>query len=279
MRTIIRVLLVFIFASGVVIGSPRHTIAIPTGSYTFTYPGEAPGNTKIRITLVTEPLGIGLAVSMDLTLDISGLNRDQATNNLRDQLAANGVQFTNNGPNSTNVTSVRFKPPDDPDNPVDLSVKKIDGGSSHPVVSVRLDGTDVNIQRGVDPGQTWKASFAPGFGPPSVGGALVINIPGVGPLSTFLADGTTPEGAALALNNLLSASGFPDVALQGTEVSFLQSPSNDLITRINDFAFEGANLHYSLEIPTPTPEPTTLFLWGSAMAGLGLARWKRRSQK
>jgi hypothetical protein len=30
---------------------------------------------------------------------------------------------------------------------------------------------------------------------------------------------------------------------------------------------------------SPTPEPTTLFLFGTTMAGVGLARWKRRSQK
>ncbi len=27
------------------------------------------------------------------------------------------------------------------------------------------------------------------------------------------------------------------------------------------------------------PEPTTLLLWGTTVAGLGLARWKRRRQK
>ena len=34
-----------------------------------------------------------------------------------------------------------------------------------------------------------------------------------------------------------------------------------------------------IEQPSPVPEPTTLLLWGTTMAGLGLAaRWRRRRQ-
>jgi hypothetical protein len=102
---------------------------------------------------------------------------------------------------------------------------------------------------------------------------------GVGPLSTFLDIGTTPATASLALFNLLVSSGFPEVELQASEVSFLLSPTNDLITEVSAFSFGGGNLHYGLEIPSAVPEPSTLLLFGTGLAGVGAAAWKRHRRK
>jgi hypothetical protein len=49
------------------------------------------------------------------------------------------------------------------------------------------------------------------------------------------------------------------------------------------FALEPGTLPTDLKVEarsdfSPTPEPTTLFLWGTTMAGLGLVRWRRRRQ-
>lgn len=42
----------------------------------------------------------------------------------------------------------------------------------------------------------------------------------------------------------------------------------------NILAWEMGSLSY--DFAAPTPEPTTLLLWGTSAAGLGLARWRRR---
>jgi hypothetical protein len=123
----------------------------------------------------------------------------------------------------------------------------------------------------VKPGDKWKAFFQPGLDPTqgtTTPGALVIDIPGVGPLSTFLAVGSMAPTASLALDNLLVSNGFPDVELRTDEVSFLLSPDSVPITEVAAFSFSGTNLHYGLEIPTAIPEPSVLGLFGVGMVGL-----------
>jgi hypothetical protein len=252
-------------------------LALPVGSFTFNFPGTAEGpfvGTKFRVTMVSdEVLGSGLRFAIDFEMDITGSDKNQATQRLRDQFRDRGISFDSVGTNSTDVTGITGKNPNDPNQTVTAPIKKIDGGA--PLI---LDGTDIEIQRGVKPGDKWKASLEPGLGTVT-GGALAIDIPGVGPLSTFLNPGSTPETAGLALYNLLFTNGFPDVELQGTEVSFLLSPSHELISRVAAFSFEGTDLHYGLEIPAAIaaiPEPSTLRLFGVGVLGvLGYYCWLR----
>ena len=239
-------------------------LAMPVGSFTFNFGGTADEGTKVRVTMVSEEvLGSGLMFALDFEMDISGNDKNQATQRLRDQFRARGVEFSSAGNNSTDVTGLTDKNPNDPNQTVTAPIKKIDGGA--PLV---LDGTDVQIQRGVKPGDKWKASLEPGPAT-ATGGLLAFEIPGLA-LSTFLNPGTTPLAASLALFNLLSDSGFPDVDLQGTEVSFLLSPSDELITRVAAFSFDGSDLHFGLEIPAALgiPEPATLALLAAGLLGL-----------
>jgi hypothetical protein len=259
--------------------SSHLAIAVPIGSYTFTYMGVAPDNTKVRITAVSETPKNGQPTTVDFTMDISGLTGNGAAANLALQLNANNIENKINPQQSSSVNAFDFVMGTS-GNLQFLRVKKVDGGSDKAGFEVRLDGTDVDIQRGVAPGEKWKASFTPGLDPTqgvTVAGNLVIDIPGIDPLSIFLDVGTEPEDAALALLGLLRNNGFSDAELEPgeTEVSFLLSPFGGLISEVTEFAFEGVNLHYGLEIPTAIAEPATLTLLGSGL--LGLLAYRRRS--
>ena len=91
----------------------------------------------------------------------------------------------------------------------------------------------------------------------------------------FLSAGTDACQAAERLFDLLSLSGFPDVELlpSGLGVSFFRTP----IDRIEQFSFDGANLHLERAIPEEVPEPSTLLLlsFGGAATSAFLRRRRR----
>jgi hypothetical protein len=154
----IRFVVLFLMSfAGTILSAPPAR-ALPVGSFSFNFEGFAPADTKVRVTLVSEEvLGSGLMFVRDFVMDISGNDRNTATNNLREQFRDRGVQDSFPSSFSTNVTGITDKNPNDPNQTVTANIKKIDGNS--PFV---LDGTDIQIQNGVKPGDKWKAFFQPG---------------------------------------------------------------------------------------------------------------------
>jgi len=94
-----------------------------------------------------------------------------------------------------------------------------------------------------------------------------VNADGVS-LGTFSAQ---PANDGLSFLGLI----FPDVPIGQVNIISGNSPlgPNDGfgvdIVLLDDFLYSE---------PSPVPEPTTLLLFGTTMAGLGLARWRRRRQ-
>lgn len=261
-----------------VLATSSPAMADTMGSYTFSFDGTAPENTVIRITAVGST-GTGenkATVPVSFTIDISGLNKVQATNNLSSQLRDRHFNLNPNGDNSLNVDyiTVTIAPNID----IAVPINTIDGGSNTAGYNIHLDGSGVKFQRDINPDTKWEVSFGPGLDP-SQGvtdpGDLIFVIPGLGPLSAQLASGASPADAARTFDELLVSNGFPDAEIDATGlgVSFLLSPSGQPITDVTDFAFTGANLDYQLTFPSTIPEPSYLPVFGLIILGTVVRKW------
>ena len=244
--------------------------AAPVGSFTFTYDGDAPDGTTIRVGVSA----VGLAQPIDFTMDISGNDKTQATARLAAQLLSRGVQVTPRGSNSLDVVGVGGLP-----------ITAIAGGSTTPGFPVRLDGSDVDITRNLKPGSEWKVAFEPIFQPTQAvaGGSETVSLqipdPSLLVLSTTVPSDSTAEEAALLFYQLLVGAGLPDVGINDAEVSFLEAPLDgtiQVVPDIPDLAFDGSNLFYTLTFPeTTVPAPGTLMLLGMGLVAQRL--WRRKS--
>jgi hypothetical protein len=91
-----------------------------------------------------------------------------------------------------------------------------------------------------------------------------------------------PHGAGSTFDFSLAASGPLDQSMSFAHdthrddfSAMLNSTFDATGNKITGYAFVLTGVH----VPAPIPEPTTLLLWGTTMAGLGLtARWRRRRQ-
>ena len=127
-------------------------------------------------------------------------------------------------------------------------------------------------------------SFSAFLGPVGSLGFLsqtLATTPGQGyDLSFFLqSDGGTPNQFQVSWNGSVISNQSNLAAFGYTEFDFLNllatSPTTPLVFGFrNDPGF----LHLDDVALEPVPEPTTLILLGTTMAGLGLARWRRRRQ-
>lgn len=258
--------------------------AVPVGSFTFTYGGNAPDGTTIRIGVKTKiPFGAQIPPGtqppfesvFDFTLDISGNDKNQATDRLAAQLRNRGLVIAPRGSNSLDVLGTDSQ-----------RVFAIAGGSTKPGFPVRLDGSDVDITRNLKPGSKWKVAFEPIFKPTQAvaGGSETVSLQDRIPdmtllvLSTTVPSDSTAEEAALLFDQLLVGAGLPDVGMSDAEVSFLEAPFDStirVVPDIPDLAFDGSNLFYTLTFPeTTVPAPGTLMLLGMGL--LLLQRLRRR---
>jgi len=236
--------------------------ALPVGSFTFTYDGNAPDGTTIRIGVSA----VELVQPIDFTMDISGNDKTQATARLATQLQSRGVAVTPRGSNSLDVVGLGALP-----------ITAIAGGSTKASFPVRLDGSDVDITRNLKPGSKWTVAFVPLFKPEQAvaGGsetiALSDRIVGMSllALSTTVPSDSTAEEAALLFDQLLVGAGLPGVGINDAEVSFLEAPFEGtirVVPEIPDLAFDGSNLFYTLTFPeTTVPAPGTLMLLGMGL--------------
>jgi hypothetical protein len=249
--------------------------AIPLGSFTFNWNGAAPDGTSI--TLKVGFVQNGTLLVGPYTLDVSGLNKDQAANNFLMVLSNDPivpVQAQLNGTNSINVSSVKFQ------------------NANYPVTRIRQDNNKAGFKAALDgnvnlaflaPMPNWQISFDPASVATN-GGNLVLALPTVAPLTTFLSSGTTAGQATQALFGLLKGDLFPDVqcldstgipeigCANSTSLSFFLTPSGSSIDTITEFSFDGAGLDYGLTLPTTVPEPATVHLLGFAAAIFVLKR-------
>src|SRR5262249_1983014 len=119
--------------------------AVPVGSFTFTYSGDAPDGTTIRIGVgVGRRSGEPVEV-FDFTMDISGNDKNEASARLETQLVDRGLDVQRVSPNSLDVLGASS-----------FVISEIAGGSTQPRFPVRLDGTDIDITRNLKPGSKWK---------------------------------------------------------------------------------------------------------------------------
>jgi len=216
-----------ILALGTIGVSPA--TAVPVGSLTFTYNGDAPDGTTIRI-------GVASSVQdVEFTMDISGNDKNQASARLQTQLLSRGVVVQRVSPNSLDVLGNSLI------NQVYSPITEIAGGSTQVGFPVRLDGSDVAITRNLKPGSTWRVAVEPIFSPCQAvaGGSETVSLQDNAPnsvlvLSTDVPPCSDPEEAAMLFYDLLVGAGFPDVGVEGTEVSFLQAPFDGslLVVRI-----------------------------------------------
>jgi hypothetical protein len=276
MRAFSRLGALIIIASALCTISATPAAAVPVGSLTFTYDGNAPDGTTIRIG-VKFPSRPGSLPDVDFTMDISGNDRNQASARLETQLLSKGLLIKRVSPNSLDVFGTAT-----------VEIAAIAGGSTRAGFPVRLDGSDVLITRNLKPGSTWKVLFEPLFSPVQsvAGGSETVSlsdrlVKSLLVLSTPVPTDSTAEEAALLFDELLVASGLPDVGIQGAEVSFLLAPFDGsflIAPDVADLAFDGSNLFYRLTFPeTVVPEPGTLLLFGTGLLSLAAARaWRGR---
>ncbi len=238
---------------------------IAVGSQTFNWTGAALPGSKIRITAKAPPkAGDNKPQVIDFTIDVSGLTKTQAANNILEQLKDGyGAKASINEGNSINVYEINGMP-----------ITKIDGGG----YGISLGGT-VDTQY-VLPGAKWVAYFSPNFDQNqgvTAGGTLVFDVANQTALSAYLPTGTQPSDAAQTFDQMLTGAGYAGVQLNGTEVSFYTDGSNNPIGSIADFSFDGDNLHLGLGLPATVPEPSSLLLVGSGLtAACGLLRKRLR---
>ena len=122
--------------------------------------------------------------------------------------------------------------------------------------------TDVHISYTAEAGAPWIRQFNLLF----FGG---------GPSASGIAGGGTP--GANDLSTLIDAVGFPTTVRQFDTRSF------DPISLTTISLSGGSPAHPfgdvgSFGFDVVTPEPTTLLIWATGAAGIGLARWRRRRQ-
>jgi hypothetical protein len=264
--------------------------ALPTGSFTFTYDGRAPDDTRVRIRLVAS------SAVVDFTMDISGNDKSEATRRLatqlKDRVAAARLGFEIKEVSPTSIEVI-----DRPGVPI---LTGVGGGSSSAGFPVRLDGTDVAIDRGVKPGSKWGILVEPTFAPEQAsagsfeGFAADSGVPQriaaaldtLHEFSGFIPTGATPAEAALLIYEAMLESGFPDVELDDTVVSFLLAPPDGLspslpVIGLPELSFDGANLTLVLLFPETLEQrvgaPAAGWLLVLALALAALARVASRS--
>ncbi len=258
--------------------------ALPTGSFTFTYDGRAPDDTRVRIRLVAS------SAVVDFTMDISGNDKNEATRRLAAQLK-DRVAAARLGFEVTEVSANSIEVIDRPGVPI---LRGVGGGSSTERFPVSLDGTDVAIDRGVKPESKWEIRFAieqaaagggtlDGFAADS-GVPQRIAVAGLHEFSAFIPDGSTPEEAALLTYEAMLESGFPDVELHDNVVSFLLAPPEGSspplpVIGLPELSFDGANLLLVLTFPETLEQsvdaPASGWLVLVALAGCMLWRhWR-----
>jgi hypothetical protein len=222
----------------------------------------------ITLKITTGEMGFGQVLYDSYSLSVSGLNQNQAANNLLMLLKSAGYGAALNGTNSINVTSLNLV-----NNPVTamLPVTGIRSNSNQAGFNAVVDG-NVNLAF-LAPMPRWVILFD-STSVATPGGDLTLTIPTLGPLTTSLTSGSTADDDTLALFDLLRASGFPDVECldstgvpeigcsNSTALSFFMTPSNSAISTINAFSFDGAGLDYGLTLPVTVPEPGSVYLIG-----------------
>jgi len=127
------------------------------------------------------------------------------------------------------------------------------------------------------------------FADPTLGNPLVVTFPT--PISNFFLDvlnGLTTEVPYQVSDNAGHSTVFslpPNLSSGQTQIGFAASGDIVSITALSptggpatswDFFID--NIHFNEPLPdqlNPVPEPTTLLLFGTTAAGLGLARWRR----
>ena len=184
---------------------------------------------------------------------------------------ANGVQIsiTNNQANPTSVIQ----------NLSDLVFTLSTGQNSGSIVS--SSGVERTVNGDNDKTFTAGSAVSTGWALSTNGAGLELNVLGtaIGPAHTLIGP---PDGSNLYsnANGSIAGNGPHNPFLIGPiafDLSILDVTAASNITSAT-FSFGTTDGNDAPGTPSPAPEPATLFLLGSSMVGLGLARWRRGRQ-
>ena len=299
MRICVHIVALVLVAPAFVAMTGGAASALPFGSFTFTYDGRAPDGTMIRVGLDgVSAAGGKHPLAVDFVMDISGNNRTEATERLVTQLR-DRLQKHPDGNTGFEIRRVSPSSIDVLDRQGGAILMEVFGGSSQAGFPVRLDGGDVSIVRDLKPGARWHIGIEPTFAPEQASAgsfegfaadsgvpqrlAADVEVLATHSFSALVPANATAAEAALLLFEAMVEAGFPDVALEGTTVSFLLGPANGPepplpIIAIPDLAFTGDNRLITLTIPETFARVSGPATW--LLVALGLAgTWLRRERK